>query len=178
MSKINEIIKNIKSINGILNTQIESLNINIDDNYNSIIQKAQSDLISNICQDYNLNIKELSKKYLIKNKPGRKPKESSSNDSPTYQIIKTIKDELSEDNSDIDSLVKPIITDKKKTKKDKSPKNETEINDDNQLDEIIFKKITIKGEKYLLNPKSDIIFDFENNEVGKKKDDKYLMKKL
>ena len=183
MSKIAEIIKNIKSTNNFLNTQIELLTNNLDENVNSIVYKTQLDLITNICQDYNLNIKELSKKYLIKCKPGRKPKEITSNDSPTFQAIQKIKnDDMSDDNTDIDILVSSSLTDKKKTKVKKETKQieieENNEHNENKTDEIIYKTITIGSDKYLLDPKSDIIFDFENNQVGKKKDGKYLMKKV
>ena len=180
MSKLTELIKNIKSTSNYLNTQIELLTNNLDDNINLIIQKTQADLISNICQDYNLNIKELSKKYLTKIKSSRKSKENIINDSPTYQTIKTMKEELSDENTDTDLIIKQNIINKKKIKKekiqiDKPQKNEVETN---ETTEIVYKTITLKGKKYLLDPNSNILFDFENNEVGKKEDNKYLMKKL
>ena len=72
MTSLNETLKTIKLTNTLYASQIQSLTVNLQDGINQIIQKTQLDLINSIAQDYNISIRELTKKYVSKPKKIRK----------------------------------------------------------------------------------------------------------
>jgi hypothetical protein len=50
--------------------------------------------------------------------------------------------------------------------------------DSSSVNELVFKTIKIKNADYLLNLETNEIYDMENNLVGKKQNNKYMMKKI
>jgi hypothetical protein len=136
MCSVIDIIKNIQLTNNQLNLLIKNLiektnnnseNVMLQDEIDQIIINTQTELIKQIASDYNINEKELSRKYLFKNKIDKKQKSpdnsediSDDNDddtlnteeSTTMQIIKNDKllnmnsDNDDDDDAIIDLLVK------------------------------------------------------------------------
>jgi len=85
MSNINDIINHLKDININYNNEMSSLFNGLQDEINSIINKSQIELINKISEDYNINSKDLIRKYITKTKKTKKNKDE---DSPTLQSIK------------------------------------------------------------------------------------------
>ncbi len=181
MSNIADTLNAIKLTNNLYNTQVGSLLKTVQDDINQIVIKTQYDLIAKISQDYNISIRELTRKYISKPKKTRKTKEDI-DDSPTMQSIndnKNIQD-LSDDESNISNimvknsasiLTAQEITDAN-TNQSENPTSEI-INNS----EVLFKNIKIKNGDYLLNISTNEIYDMENKVVGRKYNNKYLMKK-
>ena len=181
MSNIADTLNAIKLTNNLYNTQVSSLLKTVQDDINQIVIKTQSDLIAKISQDYNISIRELTRKYISKPKKTRKTKEDI-DDSPTMQSIndnKNIQD-LSDDESNISNIMvknsasilsTQEITDAN-TNQSENPTSEIINNSD-----VLFKNIKIKDIDYLLNISTNEIYDMENKIVGRKYNNKYLMKK-
>ena len=68
MSNIADTLGAIKLTNNLYNTQISSLLKTVQDDIDQLILKTQSDLITKISQDYNISIRELNRKYILKPK--------------------------------------------------------------------------------------------------------------
>lgn len=218
MTSLNDTINSIKNTN----TKIIVLTKNIEDDVNKIIISTQIDLITSISIDYNINLKELTKKYITKNKKNRKKLDIDNTiindtyldqqylDNYQQKINQVqIQDQDNESNlisniniSDLSTLIKKPR--KIRIKKSDKLNNSNNINDNikiksskqnklnklNKSDEqlnlqlnlqldnnvIIFKPIKIKDITYLLNPYTNELFDMDNNLVGKKQNDKYLLK--
>jgi hypothetical protein len=192
MTSLNETLKTIKLTNTLYASQIQSLTVNLQDGINQIIQKTQLDLINSIAQDYNISIRELTKKYVSKPKKIRKTKESLDDDSPTLQTINESKNYyLSDEDNDMSNIVinqnnvdsNEIIgetSQAKKTRKPRAKKNVVEEIDNDpesiENEEDVYKSITIKNTQYLLDPNTNKIYDMDNKLVGTKKDNKYYLK--
>ena len=142
MSNINDIIKQLKDTNITYNNEMSSLITELQDEINSMINKSQLELINKMSEDYNINSKDLVRKYITKTKKTKKIKDE---DSPTLQSIKEA--EMADD-------IEPV-----------------------KLDEIVYKSVKLKDKTFLLNPNTNELFDLENNLVGKKHNNKYLLKK-
>jgi len=206
MSNIADTLGAIKLTNNLYNTQISSLLKTVQDDIDQLILKTQSDLITKISQDYNISIRELTRKYILKPKKTRKTKDIL-DDSPTMQTINDSKNyqDLSDDESNISNImiknisstnfsVQDIIGSNpdnnhnmsgntNNTSNTSNTSNITSITTSNDTSEVIenpdvlFKTITIKNIDYLLNISTNEIFDMENNLIGQKRNNKYLMKK-
>jgi len=203
MSNIADTLGAIKLTNNLYNTQISSLLKTVQDDIDQLILKTQSDLITKISQDYNISIRELNRKYILKPKKIRKTKDIS-DDSPTMQTINDSKNyqDLSDDESNISNImvrntstnisIQDIISSKtdqnmndntNNTNNTSNTSNNISISTSNDTSEVIenpdvlFKTITIKNMDYLLNISTNEIFDMENNLIGQKRNNKYLMKK-
>ena len=197
MSNIADTLGAIKLTNNLYNTQISSLLKTVQDDIDQLILKTQSDLITKISQDYNISIRELNRKYILKPKKTRKTKDIL-DDSPTMQTINDSKNyqDLSDDESNISNIMVKNISSTNLSVQDiigSNPDNNTNntnnifistsvttSNDTSEVIEnpdVLFKTITIKNMEYLLNISTNEIFDMENNLIGQKRNNKYLMKK-
>ena len=178
MSNISETLNAIKATNTIYNTQITSLLKTAQDDINQIVLKTQTDLINRISQDYNISVRELTRKYITKPKKTRKSKDDI-DDSPTMQTINDSKNaDLSDDDSNISNLmVKNNSSQQSGTSETAEPKNtQNEIAPEHiEVPETVFKTVKIKNIDYLLNITTNEIFDMENNLVGRKNNNKYMM---
>lgn len=141
-----EILRSIITISNTysvqLNTHIKELSYTID----QLVTNTQSELLTKISNDYNINYKELQRKYIGKSKKNKK----------------NIGDLISENDEE------------QECKNEKT----TDINvEQNNHVETIFKKIKIKNNTYLLKVDTNELYDMENNIVGKKLGNKYMLKK-
>lgn len=141
-----EILRSIITISNTysvqLNTHIKELSYTID----QLVTNTQSELLTKISNDYNINYKELQRKYIGKSKKNKK----------------NIGDLISENDEE------------QECKNEKT----TGINvEQNNHVETIFKKIKIKNNTYLLKVDTNELYDMENNIVGKKLGNKYMLKK-
>jgi len=186
MSNILESIDGIRSINNYYNNQINNNLKTLQDEINQLIYKTQSDLLQQISHDYNISSKELNKKYLIKTKKtqGRKPKEEYANDSPTMQQINDINMCDSDDENIVNLIIKQSSSQDIHITDDLTNSKTSQVSDvfiktpnTEKTGELLFKTIKIKKESYLLNLQTDEIYDMENNLVGIKKNNKYMLKK-
>lgn len=150
MTDSNNTIKTIKLTTKLFNIQSQSLLDSLQKNIDEAIIQAQLDLINRISEDYNINSKELIKKYVNKKKKKK-------------DIIEESSVNQNESNCSLDNIVLSSVN-----------KNEIE----NTSEEIIYKKIKIKNITYLLHPETNEIFDMKYELVGKKSDSKYLLKKI
>lgn len=152
MTHYNDTIKTIKITTKLFNNQTQSLLESLQKNIDEIIIQTQIELINHIAEDYNINSKDLIKKYINKKK---KKKNIIEDDELSIQ--------LNEHNETLDNIILSSV-------------NNNDIN--NTSEEIIYKKIKIKNIPYLLHPETNEIFDMNYELVGKKSDSKYLLKKL
>lgn len=150
MTDHSDTVKAIKVTTKLFNNQTQSLLDSLQKNIDDSIIEAKIELINSIAKDYNINPKELIKKYINKKK---KRKEIIEEDSQSQH----------EHNETLDNIILPS------TNTDE-PENTSE--------EIIYKKIKIKNIPYLLHPDTNEIFDMNYELVGKKSDSKYLLKKI
>lgn len=191
MTSIIDTLNTLRHTNSLYNTQMTNNLKVLTDELNNVILKTQTDLINRIAQDYNISARELSKKYLIKPKKNRKTKDTAEDDSPTMTSINDSKngnydiedfmDAINQkDNSDNeDTSIDNVVAQSKKKKGRAKKITETIIDtaEEEKTDEVIYKPITIKNMKYLLDPSTNKIYDMEKNLIGIKKDNKYMMNK-
>ena len=191
MTSIIDTLNTLRHTNTLYNMQMTN-NIKIlQDDINNIVLKTQTDLINKISQDYNISVRELSKKYLIKLKKTKKTKDTADEDSPTMATINDSKnnnsdiedfmDAINQKNNDDDEeiSVDNVIAQSKKKKGRSKKITETIIDtaEEEKTNEIIYKPITIKNVKCLLDPTTNKIYDMEKNIIGVKKDNRYMMNK-
>ena len=200
MTDLIEIIKTIQTSTNTLVKMTNNKKIILStscDDIDDIISSAQLSLITKIAHDYNINIKELTRKYLTKSK--KDTKVDDDDDSPTMQLInetKNMQDDVandsnandSENDSDADLLNLLVqaktVTKAKRGRKPGSKSKKTVIAESidsevlnevvDEVDEKIYKPLTIKGKSYVLLLSTNEIYDMDNNLVGRKKDDKIL----
>jgi len=187
MSNISDTLNAIKLTNNLYNAQISSLIKTVQDDSNQIVLKTQTDLITKISQDYNISIRELTRKYISKPKKTRKVKDDIE-DSPTMQTINDVKNnhELSDDESNSTNITNIVVknisspflpaTNLLDDKKDSNNQSENNVETPN-TSEVLYKTIKIKNSDYLLNISTNEIYDMENNLIGRKQNNKYLIKK-
>ena len=191
MTSIIDTLNTLRHTNSLYNTQMTNNLKVLTDEINIIILKTQTDLINKIAQDYNISARELSKKYLIKPKKNRKTKDMADDDSPTMTTINDSKsnnydiedfmDSINQkDNSDNeDTSIDNVVAQSKKKKGRAKKITETIIDtaEEEKTNEVIYKPITIRTVKCLLDQTTNKIYDMEKNLIGIKKDNKYMMSK-
>ena len=106
MSNITDTLNAIKLTNNLYNTQVSSLLKTVQDDIDHLVLKTQTDLIAKVSQDYNISVRELTRKYISKPKKTRKTK-GLDNDSPTLQTINDAANNL--DLSDDETTITNII---------------------------------------------------------------------
>ncbi len=112
-SNTQDTLKTIKLTHSLYNTQISGLINNLQENMNNLVYKTQIDLISKISQDYNISVRELTRKYVQKPKKIKKRDQSLDIDteSPTLQTINSAKNNPADSDSDSELYVPPINLD-------------------------------------------------------------------
>lgn len=207
MSNTLNILNTLVINNNLYNNQFQALILNLQTELKKIVNQAQLELINNISKDYNISSKELIRKYITNKKQPNNIIDSPTFDmisklcNPKLDEIKisnksngsNISDDQESNSStffssdgviiNIDENIKTKTTTrgrpgKKKSnvaKKDSS--NDEEIEDIDHENTTLFKPINIKGKNYLLNIKTNEIYDENNICIGIKKENKYLIKK-
>ncbi len=131
---------------------------------NNLIQKSINDIIlaviTDISKDYNIDIDELSNKYINKAdevNEKKKIKKVSPNDKKSDELKKIENVKVSKKSNEI--INEPL-----------------KIEDiDESLD--LYKVITLKGVEYLLNQKTNEVLDMEYKIIGEKREKKYYLNK-
>lgn len=165
MSNISDTLESIRLANNLYSSQINSLVKSLQLDIDQIVSSTQFDLINKISHDYNISLRELTRKYIVKTKKVRKNTDDDqlSNHIDDNKINEEVDNDEELNNDDEISNTKKI-------------KNENVI-EDNKKNEMIFKPIHIKNVEYLLNIVTNEIFTNEHVLVGRKQGDKYLIKK-
>lgn len=139
MSDTIELLRSIITTSNTCNTQLITYIKELSNNIEHLVTNTQNELLTKISNDYNINYKELQRKYIGKSKKVRK---------------------------NIDDIISG-----------NDEKSMNDIVEQNNRTEIIFKKVNVENNTYLLNVGTNELYDVNNNIIGKKVGDKYMFKK-
>ena len=183
MNNTLKIINAIKFANKYKQENLDTLITSLEDEIVKLYQNIQIELINNISKDYNINSKELVRKYVNKKKMHKNKKKDNYLDSPNvYEQTNYDTDSYNtseEYYGDLHIFDQSNINESNTIENSPSPTNLSDSDINNYIinSKILFKNIKIADKIFLLNINTNEIYDNENNLVGKKKDDIYYIYK-